>query len=278
MTARKTTVLLCTLCSVAYTVLAVQSVSAATKGTTAFTCKKEAIPTHSFLDAHCKEGSDGGITGDYEHVAIPEGKKEEVVFSNEKTASETTTAESLILKETIAGVPFELAVAEVKGNGFAENGKAASGEHFASGTGKLVFRGVTVSAPAGKGCKVFTDEGGAKGKEGVIDTTELSATTEGQEMFLKVQPKAGEPFVRFFVECTTKVPAVEGTWEITGSVKCPTEGATVACKHTETTEQSTLKGKGVKVGLAGKLTISAVEIGACGPIYTPLTATTTETP
>jgi hypothetical protein len=133
-----------------------------------------------------------------------------------------------------------------------------------------------VTKPAGKGCKVTTDDHSGTPKEGaetVVDTEQLRVTTEGQGDFLKIEPATGTNLATFWITCSTpKVPALEGTWSITGSLKCPVEGATVVCDHNEITAQNTLKAKGAKAGYSGKLTISGKAKGES--TFFPLSATT----
>jgi hypothetical protein len=248
MTGRKTVIGLCVLCALAISAVAAQGASAA--GTTAVTCVSG---QGTLSGAHCLPSS----TGSFGHVAIANGTTTELSGTNNNTASETTAARPSILKETIAGTELELNATTVSGTGTMTNSIEGE-EMFASGSGTITYSGVTVSKPAGKGCKVYTDviATKTKGAEGVIDAN-VKATTKGQGDFLKFEPAEGTAFATFFVECTTKVEALEGTWEITGSVKCPTSGATVLCSHTETTTQNTLKGKGNKAGLDGALTIKA---------------------
>jgi hypothetical protein len=272
MNGRKAVVGLCMLCALVFSAFAAQSASAVTKGTTAYTCVKGA---GNFLTEHCVVGETGGTYG---HVEIPKDTTTEITGSNSKSNGTTTGPESARLKETIGGVETELVSEEVSGSGWMTNAQAANGEHFAHGEGTITYSKVKVTKPAGKGCEVFADNGGTKGEKEMVTTNALKATTKEQEMFVKFEPAAGAVFATFFIECTTKVAALEGTWEITGSLKCPTNGATIKCDHNEITTQNTLKGKGNKAGLAGPLTL----IGKDGPkgdvTYNPLSVTTVETP
>jgi hypothetical protein len=217
---------------------------------------------------------------DYEQIGILENTSTTTTISNAKTNGTTTGSEPSILKATIAGVETELVASVVTGSATLENKKdPVSGEHWVSSTPRLVYSSVEVAKPAGKGCKVFKDEGGVKGSEGVIETTALSATSKEQVSHLiKLAPAAGTAFATFFVECTTKVAALEGTWEVTGSVLCPAEGAVVLCSHAETTAQGTLKAKGNKAGLAGRLTIEGKDPDVQGDVCRPLSFKTVETP
>jgi hypothetical protein len=278
MTGRRN-IILGMLCLLAVGALGVQSASASL-GTTAFTCKQLGGSEHQFSKAHCRPADDSG--GEFAHVAIAESTPTDFEVTNEQTQNETKEARHAILKEVLAGVELELNAAIVSGEGTMEDKKdAITGEHYVEGTATMTYSSVTVAKPAGKGCKVFKDETATKthGPEGVIDAG-ARATTKSQGMFTKLEPKEGTAFATFFIECEKgkEVPTIEGTWEVTGSLKCPTDGATVICNHSEATTQNTLKGKGGKAGFDAAITLNAVEEEACGPIYTPLSVTTTETP
>jgi hypothetical protein len=283
MNGRRAVVGLCMLCALAFSAFAAQGATAATKGTTAVTCKNVGANNGKFTKEHCRPVVDVG-TGSYEHVPFAANTTTELIGTNEKTKNNTTEAEPSILKETIGGVELELKAPKVSGSGTMENKLDASGEHYAEGSGTIVYSEVEVTKPAGKGCEVFTDEenpvGSGKfveGAKGVIDA-KVKATTKGQGDFVKFEPQ-GTAFATFWVTCTINpVPALEGTWEITGSIKCPTDGATILCKHTETTTQNTLKGKGNKAGLEGALTLLGRDPVPPDTVYTPLSVTTVETP
>jgi hypothetical protein len=280
MNGRRAIVGLCMLCALVFSAFAAQGAAAATKGTTAFTCVKE---KGTLRGEHCL--TTGSASPTFGHVAIAENTTTELSATNAKTASETTAAAPKIFKFTLAGVPLELQATGVSATGSATNKKAASGEHYFSGTGTITYTGVTVLKPAGQGCKVTTDEefpvGSGifrEGAEGVVHTKELKFTTEGQEDFLKFEPASGTVFATFWVTCTGEgVPeALKGTYTVTGSVKCPTVGATIVCTHEATTALNTLKVKGLKAGLEGSLTVSGRSGGAGA--FTPLSNTTVETP
>jgi hypothetical protein len=265
------------LCALAISAFAAQSAAATTKGTTAFTCKEVAAGTGTFKKAHCKAADAG--TGNFSHVQVAENTATTIRGTNENTGPETGSTPTISLKNTIGGVEYEIQVALVQGEGTLTNAKdPETGEHYVHGQGNLVFSGAAVTKPSGKGCKPYTDtESKTKGAEGVIDAS-FKATTKGQGDFVKFEPLVAGTFATYFVECTTKVPAMEGTWEVGGSLKCPLDGATVVCKHAEVTEQNTLKGKGVKTGIEGSLTLSGKDPVAGEEVFTPLSVTTVETP
>jgi hypothetical protein len=276
MNGRRAIVGLCMLCALVFSAFAAQGAAAATKGTTAFTCIQD--PFGTLIGAHCLTTGSGEK---YSHVAIAENTTTELKGTNANTASGTTAAAPSILKVTIAGTPLELQATTVTGTGSATNKKAASGEHFVSGTGEIVYTGVTVLKPEGKGCDVYEDNAGVEGTKGTVKTVKLKATTEGQGDFLKFEPNEGTTFANFFITCTNpEVPEVlKGTWTVTGSLKCPVTGATTVCGHEEITTQNTLKAKGSKAGLSGALTISGRDpLTDPATQFRPLSNTTVETP
>ncbi len=266
MTTCRTIVGLCVLCAFAVSAFGAQGAAAASKGTTAFTCKKTG-PGGGFTKAHCK-ASDAG-SGEYSHVAIAEGTTTELKGTNANSGSETAETPIVKLKNKISGFDYELQVEVAQGEGWATNAKdPVTGEHYVHGTATVSFTGATVTLPANKGCKV---------KEGKIETKPLLATTKGQGDFLKFEPAEGSVMAVYTVEgCSAAI--VNGTWEVTGSIKCPVDGATVVCTHAETTEQGTLKGKGQQTGVEGVLTLSAKDPEAGDEDFTPLSVTTIETP
>jgi hypothetical protein len=263
------------LCLLLLSAFSAQSVFAS-KGTTAFTCRNVGGGSQEFKDAHCKEATGGG---NFAHIAVAEGTKTEATASNEKTAGETTETTPAKLKSVIAGIEFEISAAGAHGEGFVTNAKdPITGEHYAHGTGSIVFTGVEVIKPTGKGCKVFTDEGGKKGKEGTVDSRLLKATTKEQGDFVKLEPDEGNVVATYFVECTVKMPALEGIWEVLGSFKGVPSRATLNFTDSEITAQNTLKSKGVKAGIEGSFTISGRDTASGDVEFSPISATTVETP
>jgi hypothetical protein len=252
------------LCALVVSAFAAQGASAA--NTTAFTCVNTGT---AFKGAHCL--TTGSASQTFSHAEFKEKVGEAlnttaITGTNANTASETTAARPTKLHVTIGGAELELEASGTGGSGTLNNRE--TGEFWSEGSGTIEYTGVTVLKPAGKGCKVLTDtEAGGKGAEGQVDAF-VKATTKGQEDFVKFEPKNAALFASFWVECTAKLGApLEGTWEITGSVKCPTEGATIVCTGAATTALNTLKAKGNKAGIDGALTLK-------GPTGTPLTSTT----
>jgi hypothetical protein len=281
MSGRRTVVGLCMLCALAFTGSATESAFAFTNGTTAFTCRDVGTNNGTFKKAHCKVADAG--TGNFEHVAIAQSTRTEVTGNNVKTGAGTSFAAPWKINAVIGGVETEIQAKEVHGLGWLENDLDEGDQHYAHGTGTLALANVVFPKPSGKGCKVFTGApGGEEGVERAVDSRPLLATTASQGDFVKVEGEetdsgSGESLLAVFhVECASKVPFLEGEWKITGSVKCPVDGATVVCSAAETAAQGSLKAKGVKVGLEGALTVSGRLDES--ETTTPLSATTVETP
>lgn len=286
MTGRRAIIGLCMLCALAFSAFAAQGAAAAeTKGTTAVTCKKEAAGS-SFKTEHCK-ASDGAGTA-YGHVAFAQDTTTELELTNAKTNAETNGPTPTKLHSVTAGVELELEATTVSGTGTMFNRKnATTGEHFIEGEGTIVYSGVKVLKPAGKGCKIFTDNAGVAGAEGVIDTSVLTATSAGQGDDLKYTPKEAEkPFATFIVTSCT-VGALNQTYEVKGSIKSEegaTSGATAVFNRGKlspaegTTGQGTLLLNGQKAGIDGKGTYLGRDKTLAEKVFTPLSATTVTTP
>jgi hypothetical protein len=269
----RATIILCVLGALFAGAFAAEGAAGATKGTTAFTCK-ETGPGGGFTKAHCTP-SDAG-SGNFSHVAIAQDTKTLGTTSNEKTGEATTASTPVRLKATIGGVPLELRATGAHGEGTMENKLDPSGEHYVEVHGSTKYTGVTVITPAGKGCKVFTDAGGVKGEEGVIDTEPLTVTTTGQDDHLKFTPETGEVFARFFLDgCIGLFESLNRTYTVSGSVSAQSDGATVKFVHSENTLENTLKLNGsIKVGL--ELTTRSLA-GHEGGSTAPISLTTVET-
>jgi hypothetical protein len=271
---------LCLLCALALSAFAAQGASAASKGTTAFTCVNVVLGT--LHGPHCLQNGPPAAT-EYEHNTIPAETTTELELSSAKTAKETTASGTTVFKEVLGGAELETASSNATGtptSTITNKVDPVTGEHYVEGTLLYHYAEVQVLKPAGKGCKVFTDEEATKtkGAEGVVDW-HVKFTTKGQGDFIKFEPATGSAFLTYFVECTTKVgEPLEGTWTITGSFKCPLNGATIVCSHAELTTQNTLKGKGSKAGIEGPLTISGRDPTLKETTFTPLSFTTVETP
>lgn len=269
MTGRKSLAALCMLCALGFSAIAVQSAAGASKGTTAFTCVSvtPAKETAGFSKSHCKAEDAVSTNANYEHVAVA---------ANTATEIKGTNSTTMTLKTIQAGVTVELQASGLSGEGWMENAlDAGTGEHYVRDEGKTVFTGVTVTQPAGKGCRVFTDNEGSEGAEGALDTNTLAVTSTGQGDRLKFSPAAGEVFATFIMAgCSNG--SLNGTWQITGSLTGVPDGATVNFSHTEGTSEGTLKARGQKAALGGTVAISSKD--PLDETFHPLSVTTVETP
>jgi hypothetical protein len=277
MTARRAIIGLCMISALIGSALAASGASALEpKGTTAFTCAPGG-PGPGFSKEHCKPEDAVSTGANFKHVAIAQGTTTEITGSNSLTGTET---EVVKLKETIGGITTEISATGVHVEGTFENLlDQETGEHYAHAEGTLTLTGVQLTKPAGKGCKVWTDNTATKekGEEGVVHTVPLTGTTTGQGHSVTITPKEGAVFATFIVECTTKVPAIEGTWTIEGKVTGVPNGATINFKHAEVTEKETLFAKGIKAGIEGTLTFKGRDPKISGDTTKPLSVTTVET-
>jgi hypothetical protein len=247
----------CALCAFVFSAVAVQSAAGAVNGTTGFTCKEKKEPGGvGFADAHCSTAV--GTGAKFEHVAIPEGVETKGTGTNAKTAGETTASTLEKIRGSLSGVEVEIQATEAEATASGTNKLGA--EHYIEGTGVAKFSGVTVTKPAGKGCKVTG---------GTVTTKLLRATSLGQGMEGKLEPAEGTVFASVSIEGCS-IASLNNTFPVTGSIKCPGVGATTSCTHAATTAQNTLKFGGTKVGVEGVATAS-------GPENIPLVATTVET-
>jgi hypothetical protein len=251
---------LCVVCALAIGAVGAPGATAAIKGTTGFTCKPATVGGAGFSDAHCKTAVASGAK--FEHVAIPENVKTEGRVTNEKTASETTASTPAKLLTVIAGVVVELNANKTEGLATGINTKNGSGEHVIEGFGATTYSEVTVTKPAGKGCKV------AGGK---ITTKELRGISTGMEG--KLEPAVGTEFMTVSIEGCT-IAALNNNYPITGTVQCPNSGATIICTHAGTTTLGTLKFGGQKAGV--EVATTATARAGSSQEYTPVSATTIE--
>jgi hypothetical protein len=249
---------ICLVCAVAFGAVAVQSAAGA--GTTGFTCKEKKEPGGvGFSDAHCTTAVETGAK--YEHVAIAENEKTEGRVTNEKTAEGTTARTVAKLKGKIAGVGVELQATETEG--LATGANKLGAEHFIEGTGATEYRGVTVTLPAGRGCKVTG---------GTLTTNVLRGTSLGQGMEGKLEPASGVTFLTIPIEGCKENSPPAGEYPVSGSIKCPNNGATVVCTHAATTAQGTLTFGGNVAGVEVATTATA-RANSSQP-WTPVAPTT----
>jgi len=258
----------------------------ASAGLSLFTCIK--TETGEFATEHCVASDPG--PKEYSHVVFTQNETHGKIH-NLKTDSTTTGRTNELFKETIAGTNLELeSTGNVEALGTVKN-ELVGGEMRGVATTNengIVFEGVVVKAPAGKGCKVFEDTAKKeKGAEGIVKTKPVTARTtvvkdieggvEQERHSAIIEPVTAPIFATFFIECEKGkgVPeALEGTWTVEGKLTCPFHGATIICNHETVTTANTLKGKGAKGGLAGKFTITAGRLPETEPTH-PLSVTTT---
>ena len=207
MIGRKSILGLCMLCALAIAGLAAQSASAQK----AYTCAETGtqVGANKFSDSHCK--TPNGTTGPWRHVAFT--GKTNITGSGEVTK----------LKSVQSGVTLELQSTELTGSGEMEN-KEEGATTWAEGTGTITYKNVTVTLPAGKGCKVVG---------GSVTTNKLAATTKGLTNQLKFTPATGETFAEFTVEGCS-IGALNHLYTAKGSVIGNTEGATTVTTHNGT--------------------------------------------
>jgi hypothetical protein len=210
----------------------------------AFTCSPEA-KAKEWAGAHCNGAEGSG----YGHESFGSTK---TALSGEAGALDGGKQR---LKTSIFGANMELVANGVSFSGVLEQNNGTT----VSGSGTLTFTEVSVAAPAGKGCKVYTDNSGSEGEEGVVHTNKLSITTTNPGE-LKITPAEGETLATFFIRgCeslaipTTSI--LNGTQVVTGSLTVTPNGGEVTATHTGVTTQGTLKVSSLKAGLNGSLTI-----------------------
>jgi hypothetical protein len=235
MTKLKTMFGLCVLSAFAICAFAAQGASAQT----AFECASGTGA--GFKDAHCKEAVSSGAS--FVHKEIAKNTPFGITLTNLTTGTARSTAQ---LKSVQSGVTLELQATEVEGTGTMEN-KEEGATMWAQGTGTIVFKGVTVTAPAGKSCVV---------KGGTVTTNKLAGTTKGLTNQLQFSPFEGTTFAEFTVENCT-VAALNHVYTATGSVIGNTSGTTTNFVHSEVTTQGKLLLAGQKAGLEGSVTIKS---------------------
>jgi hypothetical protein len=260
MSSRRVAIILCALCLPVLCGLGAQS-AAASKGTTAFTCKLKGVPGGAgFSDSRCREAVATGAT--YEHLAVGQGTTTD--------ASWKSSFWSVIGFASKEGLPLLMEVAEMLGSGSLVNEVNKSGEHIVTGSMTIEYAGVVVNEKwlTGKGCKV---------KGGKIVTNTLNVTTQGQGMALKLSPAEGTKYASFeFEGCEVK--GLNGPKSFLGSTLFTPQGTTVVSSMEEQKAQETLTFEGLRVGSESASVISGKDPALGETTYTPLSYTTVETP
>lgn len=249
---------LCLLCALAISALAAQDASATLTGTTFVTCKNTPS-TGFFSDAHCLTKSSGGS---YSREPVKSETVTELSVTNSGTCEETKTACSITLKNFQTAINFEVRVNRVSGTGSIQN-KLIGEEHQAVGTATLTFEEAAVVAPAGKGCEI---------ENGKFSSNEVSLSTAGQGMSVKLSPAAGGNLSEFTVK-NCSIGSLNHNYTVKGSFAATPSGATVGFTHAATTELGSFFIAGNKAGIEGQLTLSAR--ANTGESYTPVATTTT---
>jgi hypothetical protein len=245
---RKAVIGLCTFVALLACVVMAQGATAAKNRL--FTCKKGAVVgANDFSREHCKAEDVLGTTGKGPFQEISVIKQTEFELTNAKTGPFTETPTNLTVRGTRAGIELEFQATSLSSTGLIENTEE-EGEEVVKGTSTLHFTGVTVLKPAGKGCEVES----TGGTGGAIDSELLATTTKGEPTrSFKVAPGSGTVLAKFKVKSCT-VAALNGTYELTGSITFTTDGATATSTEAGVTEQGTLFLSGQKAGLAGTYT------------------------
>jgi hypothetical protein len=207
-------------------------------GQRVYTCHETGIKNGDFEDAHCKESGPPG-SSDYAHVLVTQ--KTESSTSNINTGAVRSTAK---LKSVQSGVTLELQATNVSGSGTIENHEEGA-TTWVTGSTVGVFEGVTVTAPAGKGCEV---EGGK------VTTNKLSMTSKGLTNELKYTPAEGETFAEFTIKGCA-IGALNHVYAVKGSLKATMTGATVVSSHEVVTIENSVFVNGQKAGITNTLTI-----------------------
>ncbi len=278
MTGHRTIVGLCMLCALALSAIAAQGASAATNGTTVFTCKEPGpgditIGTAFTTNSHCKD-TDTNAAEKFRHVEVPEKTKTEITGTTENTAGEPTSSS---LHSVISGVEIEFTFPlghilyenAAKEKSWLTNAKdPTTGEHYVHGEATLTFTEPFIKKPAGKGCKV-------KGAD--LTFNKVKFTSKGQGDAIKFEPAIGTVFTTFEIEGCS-IAALNGVYEIKGSIIGEPDGATLNFDRTKTTAQKTFTLRGQACGLSSSLTIKGTDKAKGDVTDTALSVTTVETP
>jgi hypothetical protein len=216
------------------TAISAPSASAATSGTTAFTCTKEAIKK-PFSDEHCLTRP-GGTANTFGHVAIAEGIETAITGSNAKTASSTTAASPMVLNFKIAGVALEIKCTTASSTGTLKN-QLLGEEHHITTTGVVITNsGCTVPVPSGQECEIVG---------GKITTNSLKATSNASGIVFEPTTAGGTFTTIGITHC--KTASLNGSFPLTGTYTALPNGATL--EVTKASSEATLKFAGQKVTL-----------------------------
>jgi hypothetical protein len=238
----------------------------------------------SLRGEHCL--TTGSAAAEYGHVEFTENEPTETIATNGKTGNETKEAALTKLKGIVAGIELELTATGAESTGTMVNervapGEESEGEHYIEGTGTIVYTGVIVAKPA-KGCKVFTDEGGKAGTEGIVDTNSPDGYDERPGRLPESRTKHGSrPDHLLHFGMQRENPRDRRHMGNHRQPEVSSSGCDSQLHSLGNHNPKTLKGTSsvkapLKPGLEGALTISG-RVNFTEP-YTPLSATTVETP
>jgi hypothetical protein len=266
MIGRRSVIGLSLLCALAVCAFAASGASAA-GGTTLVTCKKGGttldFKANAAGESHCSSTDKVTPgTGTYSHFKVANGVPTTITGTNAKTKNETKEAVPPILTGTVAGVAVEIICTTVSSTGSAQNTEPTSENHHIVITGVVItYSGCTVAKPAEKSCVV---------KGGTITTNSLQG--EDKEDTIVFKPTTGTSFTGITIEkCTTT--ALNGTFNVTGSVTAVPNGATLTVSIAKVTGSS-LEFAGQPAGLSLVETIRGKKTGGAEAAE-PLSVTTT---
>jgi hypothetical protein len=225
---------LCVLAALVISAVAAQSASAVLL----FTCENTGQGP-GFGTGTC-ERAHPTANGPWQHVLVLE-----------PTSRRWIGTGATLIKGTHAGVKLGLSAAAVSGSGTVEASKFGE-ENYVHGTATLKLEEVTVTEPAGKGCKVVG---------GSITTKELESTTLGLTGLEKLSPVSGTVIAEFTVEGCS-IASLNTSYKMEGSFKGVPTDTSLVLTETEITTQGTLTLGGLAAGLAGVLDREGRKIGS----------------
>lgn len=270
MTAHRAIVGLSLLCALAFCAFAVPSAFAATNGTTAVTCVKDANKKGDYVDAHCDTTGTLGAS-EFKHEVLAANPTKEFVGDNEKTKNETKEREGIVWFVTLQSLNFEIICTIVHSEGTLEN-KLDAEEHKIVGSGIIVIYEVCTAKNTAQNCKWTSSPGAANGT--IVTNTLKSESVEGTPtMTQKFSPNAGKEIGRIEVkECAT-IPGI--SYPINGTFSAELAGQMAAGGGNGASAGATLKvvqpdnaGSPLEVGgkKAGLLQIETLTMKEGNPI------------
>jgi hypothetical protein len=259
---------------------AVQSASAAVKGTTAFTCTSTAA-VKDFKAAHCKASDRGGSA--FGHTAFTETTH--FKLTNTGVGPETKSTSTHSFQMTVAGTALKLTSPELECNGTLHNkvegpAEGIEKEHWVHGT-KIVCTFKKVKEDL-LNCTVTNLVEPGKGLKEHVSLFPLTATTTGKGDSIVLQPESGNLIGEYTLTDSGDGKCVIGpiTIKVFGSLTCQPDGATINCNHAEVTAAKTLRVQnavsGPFAGYEGEVTVTGGKEPKTEPTN-PISVTTVET-